>query len=164
MSLIKEMTLKNLTLIALAVALSACASKSGSRGSEDLTSGAYGTGESSTGGIGLGTLQRVHFEFDRSAITSDAASILQNNAKIINSNSKMRVLVEGHCDERGTNEYNIALGERRAQTTLDYLVSLGVPRNRLEMKSWGEEKPLDTDKTESSYRLNRRAEFVVLAK
>ena len=76
----------------------------------------------------------------------------------------MRVLVEGHCDERGTNEYNVALGERRGRAALNYLVSLGVARNRLEMKSWGEERPMDRGHDESAYAQNRRAEFVILEK
>ena len=120
--------------------------------------------DTKTGGIGLGTLERVQFGFDQHLIDERAASILESNARVINSNPKMKVLIEGHCDERGTNEYNVALGERRARSTLDYLVSLGVARNRLEMKSWGEERPLDVARRERAYSLNRRGEFVILAK
>lgn len=162
---------KKLPLIAFAVtavsllALSGCAPKSGSAsGDVDSAYTTSGGGASETGGIGLGTLKRVHFDFDQSGVNSEAAGILKDNAAVIKGNSKMRVLVEGHCDDRGTNEYNVALGERRAKAVMDYLVSLGVDRSRLEMKSWGEEKPLDTSKGEAAYSLNRRAEFLILAK
>lgn len=151
-------------LIGLAVVglmIAGCAPKSGGAGS------GYGSGSGSDEydpGVGFGTLKRIYFDFDQSVISEAAAEILKDNAKTIKGNPKMKVLVEGHCDERGTNEYNIALGERRAKTTLDYLVSLGVERKRLDMKSWGEERPLDMGQSESAYRKNRRAEFVVMAK
>ncbi len=147
----------------VAVALTGCAAMKKKDGAEGAGAG-YGTGESSSGGIGLGTLQRVYFDFDRANVSGEAASVLKKNADVMKGNGKMRVLVEGHCDERGTNEYNIALGERRAKATVDYLVSLGIARSRLEMKSWGEERPLDTGSSESAMSSNRRAEFVVLAK
>lgn len=145
----------------MSAALGACAAKKGG-GSGDDADGS-GAGEYSAG-YGMGTLERIFFEFDASTITSKASSILKSNAKTMKNNAKMRVLVEGHCDERGTTEYNIALGERRAKATLDYLVSLGVERNRLDSKSWGEERPLDTAQSESAYKKNRRAEFVIMAK
>lgn len=153
--------LQTAVVILIAGTMMACGAK---RSSDTAGGGVYGDGTSTDGGIGLGTLQRIYFDFDRDTISREASSILNKNAKIINANPKMRVLVEGHCDERGTNEYNVALGERRAKTTLDYLVSLGVPRSRLEMKSWGEEKPLDSGHNEAAYDVNRRAEFVILAK
>jgi peptidoglycan-associated lipoprotein len=114
--------------------------------------------------VGFGLLDRVHFDFDKSEINSQATETLKKNAATIKASNTMRVLVEGHCDERGTNEYNVALGERRARATLNYLVSLGVARNRLEMKSWGEEKPLIVGHDEKAYAENRRAEFVILQK
>jgi len=145
----------------MSVALSACAAKRG--GGEGADGEGSGSDEYSTS-YGMGTLDRIFFEFDASTITSRASSVLKDNAKTMKGNSKMRVLVEGHCDDRGTTEYNIALGERRAKATLDYLVSLGVERSRLDMKSWGEERPLDTAQSEGSYKKNRRAEFVITAK
>lgn len=156
-------------LVALSFAMSGCSTKKAGSGSgfgaDDSGYGSkYGTGASKTGGIGLGTLERVHFEFDESGLTAKARDTLQNNANIIMGSPKMKVLVEGHCDERGGNEYNIALGERRAKAVLDYLSNLGVQRSRLEMKSWGEERPLDPGKDSSAYSLNRRAEFVILKK
>ncbi len=144
-----------------------CASKKSSANTGSESNVTYGTsadGSSENGGIGLGTLARVHFEFDSSALSSDARATLEKNAKTIKSGRKMRVLVEGHCDERGSNEYNIALGERRARAVIDYLVNLGVQRSRLEMKSWGEERPLNSQSSESAWKANRRAEFVILAK
>lgn len=125
----------------------------------------YGPGSTATGGVGLGTLQRVHFKFDRASLSEQARDRLNNNAEVILDNSNMQVLIEGHTDERGTNEYNIALGERRAKAALDYLVDLGVPRTRLEMKSWGEERLLNNNaESDAEHRKNRRAEFVILEK
>lgn len=156
--------LNGVAIAVLGIGLVGCAAKSGSRGADPYKSGAHGDGSSKTGGIGLGTLQRVHFDFDSSNLDSDSRNVLKNNADIMKSSDKMRVLVEGHCDQRGSNEYNIALGERRAKSVVDYLVGLGVPRRRLETKSWGEERPLDPATTGSAYSLNRRAEFVILRK
>ncbi|MBN8553901.1 MAG: peptidoglycan-associated lipoprotein Pal [Deltaproteobacteria bacterium] len=146
----------------VSLALTGCAMKGGSAG--DGVNAEYGSSDTNGTGIGLGTLQRIYFDFDKSNISPEAAKVLKSNAEAMQKDRAMKVLVEGHTDDRGTNEYNIALGERRAKMTLDYLVSLGVARNRLEMKSWGEEKPLDTDKTEEAFARNRRAEFVILSK
>jgi peptidoglycan-associated lipoprotein len=141
--------------------MSGCAAKGGI---SDGVTAEYGTTDTNGDGIGLGTLQRVYFEFDRSEITGETAKVLKNNASTIKKTPSMKVLVEGHCDERGTNEYNIALGERRGRALVDYLVSLGVGRNRLEMKSWGEEKPIDSGHGEDAWSKNRRGEFIILAK
>lgn len=156
-------------VMALAMALSTgCASKksrsAGTGADGEVTYGTSSDGASDKGGIGLGTLARVHFEFDSANLSDSARKTLESNAKTISGNKRMRVLVEGHCDERGSNEYNIALGERRARSVIDYLVNLGVQRSRLEMKSWGEERPLNPNSSESAWKLNRRAEFVILAK
>lgn len=106
-------------------------------------------------------LKRIHFDFDQYNIRSQDASILKENASWMKDHSKQRVIVEGHCDERGTNEYNMALGERRAKAARDYLVNLGVSAANLETVSFGEEKPLDTGHDESAWAANRRAEFVL---
>jgi peptidoglycan-associated lipoprotein len=96
---------------------------------------------------------------------SDAAqAILQKNADCLRRWSSTRVMVEGHADSRGTNEYNLALGERRASTVRDYLVSLGVPAARLTIVSKGEEEPLCRDDAESCWAQNRRGHFVFTAK
>ncbi len=148
-------------VLALSFGMTACSSKSKSKsGSEE--SGNYDNKKE--GGVGLGLLDRIYFDFDKAELSGDAIATLKNNAEVMKKSSKMRVLVEGHCDERGTNEYNVALGERRAKTALDYLVSMGVARSRLEVKSWGEERPVDLGKDDKAYSQNRRGEFVILAK
>lgn len=156
------MTFITVTFMGLALALSGCSAKK--KGTSSSAGGETGYDDKRTGGIGLGLLERIYFDFDRAELTSDAKDTLKANAEVIKDNPKMRVLVEGHCDERGTNEYNVALGERRARTVVDYLVANGVGRSKLEMKSWGEERPIDSGRDEAAYSRNRRGEFVILAK
>ena len=108
----------------------------------------------------VATLERIHFGFDRFDLSAEAQAILANNATWIKANPAARVQIEGHCDERGSDEYTLALGERRALAAKNYLVSLGVPADRLSVISYGEERPLDPARTEAAYALNRRAEFV----
>lgn len=105
-------------------------------------------------------LETVHFEFDKSNITADNKKILQSNADWIKKNANYKVQVEGHCDARGTIEYNLALGERRANAVKAYLVSLGVPTARLSVISYGKEKPLDPSDSDAAYAKNRRANFL----
>lgn len=105
-------------------------------------------------------LSRVHFDFDSSDIKSEYKKTLENNASWLKKNASTKVTVEGHCDERGTEEYNIALGNRRANAAKGYLVSLGVAGDRLSTRSYGEEKSLETCHNESCWWKNRRAEFV----
>jgi len=104
----------------------------------------------------------IHFDFDRYDIRLDAQPILQKTASWLLKNTSKKILIEGHCDERGTNEYNLALGDRRAKAARDYLTALGVVSDRIEMVSYGEEKPLCTEKTEECWAKNRRAHFVIL--
>ena len=106
-------------------------------------------------------LQDIHFDFDKSNIRPDAARTLDANAAWLRSNGNMLVLVEGHCDERGTNEYNLVLGERRARATVNYLIGQGIAQNRLSMVSYGEERPLCTEHNEACWAKNRRAHFRV---
>ncbi len=108
----------------------------------------------------VASLQRIHFDYDRSAIKSEYQSVLQGNASWMRSHSSSRVIIEGHCDERGSTEYNIALGWRRARSTKNYLVSLGISPSRLITKSYGEERPLCMQSNESCWWKNRRAEFL----
>lgn len=151
------------TTLAMSLTLTSCSSKKkGMTGASGTLDSTYT--DSRKGGVGLGLLDRIYFDFDRSELTSDAKETLQKNAEAMKGSAKMRVLVEGHCDERGTNEYNIALGERRARTALDYMVANGISRSRLEVKSWGEERPLDDGRDDSAYARNRRGEFVILEK
>jgi peptidoglycan-associated lipoprotein len=108
-----------------------------------------------------GPLEDIHFEYDQSDITDQARAILDRNAQWINAHAAAKIRVEGHCDERGTVEYNLALGERRAQATRSYLVSLGVAGNRLSTVSYGKERPLDPNSSEAAWAKNRRAHFAV---
>jgi peptidoglycan-associated lipoprotein len=108
-------------------------------------------------------LSSVNFDFDSSTLTSDARRRLAENAEWIKTNSKVTVQIEGHCDNRGSVEYNLALGERRAKAVKTYLVSLGIDSKRMTIISYGEEKPIATGDTEDAYAKNRRANFVPLA-
>jgi len=100
----------------------------------------------------------IHFDFDSSSITPNAAENLKSKAQILASKPDMEATIEGHCDDRGTNEYNMALGDRRAQSAKDFLVQLGIESNKLSTVSYGEEKPLIPDaKTEADHAKNRRA-------
>jgi peptidoglycan-associated lipoprotein len=103
----------------------------------------------------------VHFEFDRYDLTEDTRRSLEDLAQALKANPAFNVQIEGHADERGTTEYNLALGERRAQAAKDYLVSLGVDASRIDTISYGEERPLDPGHNELAWALNRRAHFVV---
>ncbi len=106
-------------------------------------------------------LQDIHFDFDKATIRPDAAQLLDANAVWLRSNGNMLVLVEGHCDERGTNEYNLVLGERRARATINYLIGQGIAQDRLSLVSYGEERPLCTEHNEACWAKNRRAHFRV---
>ncbi|GJM44943.1 MAG: hypothetical protein DHS20C21_17850 [Gemmatimonadota bacterium] len=105
----------------------------------------------------------VHFEFNKYRITAESKPILEAIAGLLKANPNWKVLVEGHCDERGTNEYNLGLGEQRALSTKRYLVSLGVAESRFQTISYGEERPVDRAATEAAWAKNRRAEFRVEA-
>jgi peptidoglycan-associated lipoprotein len=107
-------------------------------------------------------LARIHFEFDRSTLSAEARAALQANAAYLKSRPGTRVRVEGHTDERGTSEYNLALGERRAKSAYQYLVDLGIDPRRLDVVSYGEEVPLDPRGNEEAWAANRRAEFIEL--
>ncbi len=108
-------------------------------------------------------LKDVFFDFDKYDVRPGDAKILDTNAAWLKSNNNL-VLIEGHCDERGTNEYNLALGERRAKSTMNYLVAQGVQASRITIISYGEERPTCTEKTEECWTKNRRAHFLVKAR
>jgi peptidoglycan-associated lipoprotein len=107
-------------------------------------------------------LKDVYFDFDRYDLTADARATLRANAEWLKSNPSTRVEIEGHCDERGTNEYNLALGAKRAQAARQFLTSLGVSPDRLSTISYGEELPVCRESTESCWKQNRRARFVII--
>jgi len=105
-------------------------------------------------------LQRIHFDFDKSTIKPEYETVLKQNAEWMRQNTRANVTIEGHCDERGSIEYNIALGDRRAKSTQRYMSNLGVASGRLSTVSYGKERPLCTQSNESCWWQNRRAEFV----
>ena len=111
----------------------------------------------------MGVLRVIYFDYDKSEIRTDQRSTLQTNAQWLRDNRQVKILIEGHCDERGTREYNMALGERRSSATMQYLMSLGVPRDRIEVISYGEEQPVAMGEDESAWSRNRRAEFKVVS-
>jgi peptidoglycan-associated lipoprotein len=104
----------------------------------------------------------IHFDYDRFSIRPEDRKILADKASFLNANPNVKIRVEGHADERGTTEYNLALGERRANAAKEYLVFLGINAGRITTVSYGEEKPLDPALTEEAYAQNRRAHFVIL--
>ena len=107
-------------------------------------------------------LKTVTFGYDQSSLSTEARRVLAENATWIQDNTQVLIQVEGHCDSRGSIEYNLSLGERRAKSVKDYLVSLGVDIHRLSTISYGKEKPLDSSPTEEAFAMNRRANFVPL--
>ncbi|MCI0494177.1 peptidoglycan-associated lipoprotein Pal [candidate division KSB1 bacterium] len=104
----------------------------------------------------------INFDFDKYELSSEAREILANHARLLKENPQVRLKIEGHCDERGTIEYNLALGERRANVVKNYLVNYGVDSYRLSTISYGKERPLDLRSTPDAWAMNRRATFVVL--
>jgi peptidoglycan-associated lipoprotein len=109
-------------------------------------------------------LKPVFYDLDSADLSPTAQQALQENAQVLRKYSTWQITVEGHCDERGTAEYNLALGERRAMTARDYLVSLGIPAARVKTVSYGKEFPFDQAHNESAWSKNRRAHFVITAK
>ena len=111
-----------------------------------------------------GLLKEVYFDFDKADIREPDRAALAQNADTLKRFDFLRITVEGHCDERGTVEYNLALGERRAKAAHDYLVSLGVPADRLKTVSYGKEVPVCAQSSEDCWQRNRRAHFTVTGK
>ena len=105
--------------------------------------------------------QDIYFDFDKYDLRTDARTTLDRKASFLNQNSSVRVQIEGHTDERGTNEYNLALGERRANAAKQYLTTAGISAGRLSTISYGEERPLDPGHNEAAWARNRRDHFVI---
>lgn len=124
------------------------------------TVGTEGAGDA---GIGSGDLRTVYFPYDSYSLAGDARSALKFNADWLKQNPSATVQIEGHCDERGTTEYNLALGEKRANAARDYLERLGVDSSRISVISYGEERPVETGQSESAWARNRRAAFIILS-
>jgi peptidoglycan-associated lipoprotein len=112
----------------------------------------------------MGVLDDVFFAFDRFDLSPMAKDSLTKNAGWLKQNPTARIMIEGHCDERGTNEYNLALGDRRANAAAAYLTSLGIAENRIETISYGEERPFAFGHDEATWAKNRRAHFVITSK
>lgn len=134
-------------------------------GEQDLGAGA---GRPGAAGSTIGVPERSAFEnediffgYDSSAITAEAQEIMRRKAAFLKANPSIRITIEGHCDERGTNEYNLALGEARAKSAKAFLVDLGISADRIATISYGEERPLVEGRTEEAYAKNRRAHFVI---
>jgi len=105
--------------------------------------------------------QIAFFDFDKYNLKTEAREALEFNARILKENPDVKVLIEGHCDERGTVEYNLALGEKRARAAMEYITSLGVAADRLDIVSYGKERPVALGHDENSWSKNRRAKFTI---
>ena len=113
-----------------------------------------------SGASATDALKAIHFDFDSYVLTQQSRDILYSNAEYLLKKYHGKIKLEGHCDERGSDEYNIALGENRAKSALNYLLTLGVPSEQVSIISYGKERPLDNGHTEEAWAKNRRVEFV----
>ena len=150
------------------VALAGCRTPGSEQAAVDPTGSEFQEGAVPTSDAPLvasSGLETVYFDYDRHVIRNDARPILDGNAKLINENVEWgTVTIEGHCDERGSEEYNVALGARRANQVKQYLVDLGVSKQRLRTVSFGEAAPAVAGFSESAFELNRRSEFKTASK
>lgn len=154
--------------LALSITLAACSSKSGARsgsgdglseGDLDATREArFGDG-SIPSAEGQGLFRDVFFDYDSSALSSAAHQDIEANAAVLKERGKLQVTLEGHCDERGTEDYNLQLGQARARAVRDYLVSLGISPSNVETISYGENIPLEPGHNEDAWSKNRRVHF-----
>jgi peptidoglycan-associated lipoprotein len=136
---------------------------SGDNTDGEVSLGELGDAPLETAGAAGGTpsaMEPVYFPFDSSVLGPEAMEALRRNATYLTENPRLTVQVEGHCDERGSTEYNLGLGERRANAAKNYLVTLGIERGRISTVSYGEERPADPGHDEAAWAKNRRAEFV----
>lgn len=161
-----QKSVKVAMIAAAALAISACASKKKSDdsaaggGGIDSTPMSFAAAGSDSGQIA--GLRSVNFDYDRATLTASAREIIKGNVEWMNSNPRVNMQIEGHCDARGSVEYNLSLGERRAKSVQDYMISLGVAANRLSIISYGKEKPLSFGDSEADHAQNRRGNFVPL--
>jgi peptidoglycan-associated lipoprotein len=109
-------------------------------------------------------LQTVHFPYDSFTLNTEAKSVLKSNADILKEKPSLKIQIEGHCDQRGGIQYNIALGEKRANATKNYIVDMGVKADRITTISYGKERPIDSAMNEDAFAKNRRANFVITSK
>ena len=158
----------SLTLV-LTLVTGCSASKSGQKSGEDLNGlqendlnaaqeSRFGAGSIPTA-EGEGMFRDIYFNYDSAEVSSENLQSAEYNANVLKQNHSLKIQLEGHCDERGTAEYNLALGSRRARAVYDLMVSYGIPRSQLDTISYGEEVPLDPNHDESAYAKNRRVHF-----
>lgn len=140
------------------IVLAGCSSKSSTVSETPIQAPATGSAASSA--VAGPVLGDIFFSFDSSALSNEAQDQLKQNAAWLQSHGAQSVVIEGHCDERGTDEYNVALGERRAVSAKQYLTTLGVGDARVSTVSYGEEKPFDPGHNEEAWSKNRRGHFV----
>jgi peptidoglycan-associated lipoprotein len=163
------MNFRPMSLLAAALLLAACAQTPQSTGSAGSTGGAAPSGTSQSTMVTPGSKEdfqqnvgdRVFFAFDRSDVTPEGQATLQRQADWLKKYGNLTVTVEGHCDDRGTREYNLALGERRAAAAKKVLIALGVPANRVSTISYGKERPIVLGDNEQSWAQNRVAVTVI---
>ncbi len=117
--------------------------------------------ESSSSSAVYRDIKDIYFDFDKYTIRDESRATLQTNAAVIKNKKAKKVVIEGHCDDRGTNEYNLALGERRAQSTKRYLAALGINPSDISTISYGEEKPFCSEQNDECWQKNRRSHFVI---
>jgi len=159
-----KLTTKVLAMLSAVALLAACETApnaNGTAGGAGGAAGGYGSGQ--TGELAKNVGDRVFFDYDSSVITSEGQTTLKTQSEWLKKNPSVNVTVEGHCDERGTREYNLALGERRATAAKKYLVSLGVSAGRIQTTSYGKERPAVVGSDESAWSQNRRAVTVISA-
>ncbi|MCM2279663.1 MAG: OmpA family protein [Oligoflexia bacterium] len=157
-----------LAMLASLLSVAACAGKKPAEEQPDsAVPNAVDADENATGdsdsGKALG-LQTVHFPYDSFALDAEGKTVLAANAQILKDKSSVKIQIEGHCDQRGGIQYNIALGEKRANAVKNHLVEQGIPADRITTISFGKERPLDAGATEEAYGKNRRANFVITSK
>ena len=129
--------------------------------SADVNEDSLASEKSMSSNLSNKDIKDIFFDYDAYTLSDDSKSRLQNNASLLKSKKVKKVIIEGHSDERGTNEYNLALGERRAQSTKRYLTALGINSSDIATISFGEEKPICSDQNEECWQKNRRAHFIL---
>ena len=151
-------SLKNwLVVVVAALLLSACATKTASKKIETQIAGDVYSGEETVKYLATGVPDRVFFATNKSVLTTKARDTLRKQAAWLRKNKSINVTVEGHADERGTREYNLALGERRANAAKDYLMTYGISGNRISVISYRKERPVNSGSTPLAWSQNRRS-------
>ncbi|MFC1674171.1 peptidoglycan-associated lipoprotein Pal [Pseudomonadota bacterium] len=154
------------SLIAVAGLVAACGTtpttQSGTAGGSGASTGAVSIAPGSQEDLTVNVGDRVFFDFDKYNLKNEARAVLGKQAAWMKSNSNVKVIIEGHCDERGTREYNIALGHRRANAVYDYLLTQGVSAGQMATTSYGKERPVDPASNDAAWAKNRRAVTMVI--